>query len=87
MLKHQEREKGMLSKFKRLRRTQQERDNQLGAANDDAPESLHSLISEVREEYLSDLQPDEIPNSEISDISDSEIKGAGQDLIQAMELN
>ena len=51
MLKHQ----AMLSKFKRLRRMQQEKENKLGAANDDEPESLHSLISEVKEEYLSDL--------------------------------
>lgn len=51
LLKHQ----AMLSKFKRLRRMQQEKENQLGAANDDEPESLHSLISEIKEEYLSDL--------------------------------
>lgn len=73
-----------VGKFKRLRRIQREKDNKLGV-QDEEKESLFSIISEVREEYLSDLQPDEIPNSDISDISESELKDAGQDLIQAME--
>lgn len=73
-----------VGKFKRLRRIQREKDNRLGV-QDEEKESLFSIISEVREEYLSDLKPDEIPNSDISDISESELKDAGQDLIQAME--
>ena len=60
---------------------QREKDNKLIQQHEGQKESLFSIISEVREEYLSDLNPEEIPNSEISDVSDSELKEAGQDLI------
>jgi hypothetical protein len=30
------------------------------------------MISEIREEYFSDLNPEEIPNSDVSEISESE---------------
>jgi len=73
--------KSTTSKFKRLQQTQREKDNKLIPQQDAQKESLFSIISEVREEYLSDLNPDEIPNSEISDVSESELAGAGQDLI------
>ena len=35
--------------------------------------SLVDLLKELHDEYFSDLQPEEIPNSEVSDISDCEI--------------
>jgi hypothetical protein len=60
---------------------QREKDNKLIQQQEGQKESLFSIISEVREEYLSDLNPEEIPNSEISDVSESELKEAGQDLI------
>lgn len=73
--------KSATSKFKRLQQMQREKDNKLIQQQEDQKESLFSIISEVREEYLSDLNPEEIPNSEISDVSESELKEAGQDLI------
>jgi hypothetical protein len=66
---------------------QREKDNKLLQQQDTTKESLFSIISEIREEYLSDLNPEEIPNSEISDVSESELKEAGQDLIQAIEMD
>lgn len=66
---------------------QREKDNKLLQQQENTKESLFSIISEIREEYLSDLNPEEIPNSEISDVSESELKEAGQDLIQAIEMD
>jgi hypothetical protein len=48
-------------------------------------EGLHSIISDIREEFFSDLNPEEIPNSDISDISESEIIQDGEDLIKLLE--
>jgi len=48
-------------------------------------DSLHQIISEVREEFFSDLEPGEIPNSDISDISDSEIQADAKNDINAMQ--
>jgi hypothetical protein len=73
--------KGATSKFKRLQQMQREKDNKLIQQQEGQKVSLFSIISEVREEYLSDLNPEEIPNSEISDVSESELNAAGQDLI------
>jgi hypothetical protein len=36
-------------------------------------DSLYSVISDIREEFFSDLNPEDIPNSDISDISDTEV--------------
>ena len=78
-----------LSKFKKLRQSQLDKDNKLPnpeVATDAKKESLHDIISELREEYFSDLNPDDIPNSEISDISDSELR-AGETNINDLEKN
>lgn len=48
-------------------------------------EGLHSIISDIREEFFSDLDPNEIPNSDISDVSESEIIQDGDALIQLLE--
>ena len=40
--------------------------------------SLCELVGDLKEEYFSDLKPDEIPNSEISDVSESELDGQTQ---------
>jgi hypothetical protein len=65
-------EKPVRNKFLKLRQAQNEKDNKMinpGQAEDD---SLHSIITNLREEFLSDLNAAEIPNSDISDISESE---------------
>ena len=49
------------------------KDNKLAEDDISKSTSLFEIISEIREEYLSDLNPEDIPNSDISDISDSEI--------------
>lgn len=79
--------KGATSKFKRLQQMQREKDNKLIQQQEGQKVSLFSIISEVREEYFSDLNAEEIPNSEISDVSESELTSAGQDLIQAIEMD
>jgi 5'-3' exonuclease len=74
----------MLQKYKRLRHTQSERDKKADAEQDQE-EGLHSIISDIREEFFSDLNPEEIPNSDISDISESEIVQDGDALIKMLE--
>lgn len=36
--------------------------------------SLSELVGDLKEQYLSDLNPEEIPNSEISDVSEGELE-------------
>lgn len=36
--------------------------------------SLTELVGDLKEQYLSDLNPEEIPNSEISDVSEGELE-------------
>ena len=52
--------------------------------NPEESETLHSVLSDIREEFFSDLNADEIPNSDISDVSESEIE-KGEDMIKQME--
>jgi len=40
----------------------------------DDKESLHNIIWELKDEYFSDLKPEEIPNSDVSEVSDEEIQ-------------
>jgi hypothetical protein len=49
------------------------KDNNLNEDEIQKSTSLFEIISDIREEFLSDLGVDDIPNSDISDISDSEI--------------
>lgn len=56
-----------LNKFKHIR----EKHTTIAAKEG---ESLHDIIADIKEEYLSDLNPDDIPNSEVSDVSDTEIE-------------
>jgi len=42
------------------------------------------MISSLGEEYLSDLNPEEIPNSDISDISESEFHEGNQEMINSI---
>ena len=76
-----------MAKYRKLTVSQFEKDNKLiqdpnKVAED---ETLHSVISELREEYLSDLNPEDIPNSDVSDISDSEFNEENQDLIKQID--
>ena len=36
-------------------------------------ETIADIIKDINEEYFSDLQPDEIPDSHVSDVDESEI--------------
>ena len=38
--------------------------------------TLSELVGDLKEQYLSDLNPEEIPNSEISDVSEGEVDTA-----------
>ena len=53
--------------------------------NQEADETLHSVLSDIREEFFSDLNPEEIPNSDISDVSESEIVQEGEQMLKQME--
>lgn len=48
-------------------------------------EGIHDIISDIREEFLSDLNPEEIPNSDISEISDTEIVANTDTLVEHLE--
>lgn len=74
----------MVAKYRKLKVTQFEKDNKLirDPSKLEEEETLHSVISELREEYFSDLNPEDIPNSDVSDISDSEFNEENQDLIK-----
>jgi hypothetical protein len=74
-----------LSKYKNIRRLQHEKDNKLLQIDEKDEESLHDILSEIREEFFSDLNPEEIPNSDISDISESEILKEGEEMVKMME--
>lgn len=39
----------------------------------EAKETLHDIVGEIKEEYFSDLNPEDIPNSEVSDIEPDEL--------------
>ena len=74
----------MIKKMKLARQLQYEKDGKNFNPVLETNESLHDIISELREEYLSDLHPEEIPNSDISDISESELT-KGQENLDNME--
>lgn len=73
-----------LAKFKKVRVYQYEKDAK-HLQNQPEDESLHSVLSEIREEFFSDLNPEEIPNSDISDVSESEIVQEGEQMLKQME--
>jgi len=57
------------------------------STNANPKESLHDIIMEVKEEYFSDLNVDEIPNSDVSDVSESELNEGDREAISKMEKN
>jgi len=58
----------MLDKFKKLRETQKSKEGVKDKAEEeDAQETLHEVLQDIREEYFSDLNPEEVPNSDVSD--------------------
>ena len=62
-----------LLKYKKLRASQFVRDGKNINPDIETQESLYDIIGELKEEYFSDLNADEIPNSEVSDVSESEL--------------
>jgi len=60
-------------KYKKLRASQFVRDGKNINPDIETQESLYDIIGELKEEYFSDLNADEIPNSEVSDVSESEL--------------
>jgi len=40
-------------------------------------QSLHAIISGIKEEYMSDLNAEEIPNSDISEIDEADAGDQG----------
>lgn len=75
---------GLKAKYRKLRMTQREKDNILDVQPEANEETLHSILGEIREEYLSDLHAEDIPNSEVSDIGEDELAGE-QSKIGTME--
>jgi 5'-3' exoribonuclease 1 len=58
----------MLDKFKKLRETQKSKEGDKDKGEEeDAQETLHEVLQDIREEYFSDLNPEEVPNSDVSD--------------------
>jgi hypothetical protein len=57
-------------KYKKLRHEQREKDQKEPAEGKEEPknETLKDVVADINEDCLSDLNPDEIPNSEISDV-------------------
>jgi len=50
-------------------------------------ETLHDVLSGLKEEYFSDVKPEDIPNSEVSEIDESELKlEMGDKDVEEMEL-
>jgi hypothetical protein len=44
----------------------------VGEEADGEQETLHEVLEDLREEFFSDLNPEEVPNSDVSDVSDPE---------------
>lgn len=58
-------------KYKKLRLMQQEKDNKLV---EQIGEEVGEILKELREEFYSDLNPEDIPNSDVSSVDDSDIE-------------
>lgn len=76
------------NKYSKLRETQLSKENKLLEnklpSDQKEEQTLHDIISELKEEYFSDLNPEEIPNSDISDISESELVQESHDIADAL---
>jgi predicted RNA-binding protein with EMAP domain len=57
--------------------------NQL-PGTDEQSMSLHDIISDIKDDQFSDLNPEDIPNSEISDISETEV-GKEEEMLETLE--
>ena len=77
----------MKQKLQGLRHAQNQKDDKLVNTDPEGqPTSVTDLLASLRDEFLSDLNPDEIPNSDISDVSDGEVEKEEAN-INTMELN
>lgn len=75
-----------MKKYKDLRNRQREDDGQI--VEEKEGETLRQVLEELRAEYLSDLNPEEIPDSELSDVGEEEVeeeKKANEERKQAEE--
>ena len=77
----------MKQKLQGLRHAQNQKDDKLVNTDPEGqPTSVSDLLASLRDEFLSDLNADEIPNSDISDVSDGEVEKEEAN-INTMELN
>jgi hypothetical protein len=73
----------MKQKLQGLRHAQNQKDDKLVNTDPEGqPTSVTDLLASLRDEFLSDLNPDEIPNSDISDVSESEIVQEGEQMLK-----
>ena len=76
----------LLAKYKKLRETQRQKDEKPDATQaEEKEEALHDVIQDIREEYLSDLNPEEVPNSDVSEAEDEDEDDAEQLLASAVQ--
>lgn len=73
----------LLEKYKSLRDTQRQKEGEQD--QNEEQESLHEVIQTIKEEYLSDLNPEEVPNSDVSDGDAAELEGQDQGSSAAAE--
>lgn len=52
---------------------------------DGEKETLHEVLEDLREEFFSDLNPEEVPNSDVSDVSDPEQAADPEQTDQSLE--
>ena len=74
----------LLAKYKKLRATQRQKDEKPDTAlAEEKEEALHAVIQDIREEFLSDLNPEEVPNSDVSEANDSDLEADVEGLLAA----
>lgn len=78
---------GLKAKYRKIRMGQREKDNILDVVADENQESLHSILEDIKEENLSDLHAEDIPNSEVSDIGEDELAGEEEKIGNIEEEN
>jgi len=57
----------------------------VGEEADGEQETLHEVLQDLREEFFSDLNPEEVPNSDVSDVSDPEQAADPEQTDQSLE--
>lgn len=62
----------MLLKYKEIRKRQVQSEND-AISDDKADETLTDVINAIKEEYFSDLQPEDIPDDHVEEVSENDI--------------